>query len=434
MPGPRRTTANPPNATLKYDFSSTTSSADPTSGRFRLNHATPASVTAMYISETDLFGDNKAALLAALDNSTGTPKCFLYLSTDNGVGKWGLYSITGSITDNGTWVTIPLTPIAAGTQFGSGDDVRIAFMPTSDGGGGGGAPTTADYLVGTANGSLSSEIVVGTTPGGELGGTWASPTVDTTHSGSTHAATQAAAEATAAGALSTHAAAADPHAGYVLESLIDAKGDLIVGTADNAVTRRAVGTNGQVLTADSTQGDGVKWATPSGGGLASGTAFPGSPASGDLYRRTNIDGGVTFMYDGTRWVTDQMFYAELATQIALEPHAATAAQVQLGHAVIPTGYSNVWLIDVMSSFRLAGGTALGASHKWVGTLLKQEAGTTVATINIDSGASSVYRQLQTAIGALLGTTDKGFELTWTKTGTPGNLRYVGVVRYRLVAT
>lgn len=41
-----------------------------------------------------------------------------------------------------------------------------------------GAPTNADYLVGTANGSLSAEIVVGTSPGGELGGTWASPTID----------------------------------------------------------------------------------------------------------------------------------------------------------------------------------------------------------------------------------------------------------------
>src|SRR3989304_468533 len=49
-----------------------------------------------------------------------------------------------------------------------------------------GAPTDADYLVGTANASLSAEIVVGTTPGGELGGTWAAPTVDATHSGSAH--------------------------------------------------------------------------------------------------------------------------------------------------------------------------------------------------------------------------------------------------------
>lgn len=48
------------------------------------------------------------------------------------------------------------------------------------------APTAADYLVGTASGNLSNEIVAGTSPGGELGGTWGSPTVDGTHSGSAH--------------------------------------------------------------------------------------------------------------------------------------------------------------------------------------------------------------------------------------------------------
>lgn len=50
----------------------------------------------------------------------------------------------------------------------------------------GGPPASADYLVGTANADLSAEIVVGTAPGGELGGTWALPTVDSTHSGSAH--------------------------------------------------------------------------------------------------------------------------------------------------------------------------------------------------------------------------------------------------------
>lgn len=87
---------------------------------------------------------------------------------------------------------------------------------------GGGGVTDANYLVGTAHAGLSTEIVVGATPGGELGGTWGSPTVDATHSGSTHAAAQAAAEATAAGALSTHAGAADPHAVYQLESAMPA--------------------------------------------------------------------------------------------------------------------------------------------------------------------------------------------------------------------
>lgn len=54
----------------------------------------------------------------------------------------------------------------------------------------------------------------------------------------------------------------------ILDTLGDAKGDLIVFTAADTPARRAVGTNGQVLTADSAEADGVKWATPSAGSEA----------------------------------------------------------------------------------------------------------------------------------------------------------------------
>jgi len=92
----------------------------------------------------------------------------------------------------------------------------VPFTPT--GGGAAGAPVDAAYLVTTSDPDLTSEVVVGATPGGELGGTWASPTVDTTHAGSSHAAVQAAAEATAAAALAAHEGASDPHPVYVTGS------------------------------------------------------------------------------------------------------------------------------------------------------------------------------------------------------------------------
>lgn len=55
-----------------------------------------------------------------------------------------------------------------------------------------------------------------------------------------------------------------------MATAIDAKGDLIAGTGADAFARLAVGTNGQVLTADSTAATGLKWAA-----AASGVTFAG---------------------------------------------------------------------------------------------------------------------------------------------------------------
>lgn len=46
------------------------------------------------------------------------------------------------------------------------------------------------------------------------------------------------------------------------KSLADAKGDLFVASADNTIVRKAVGTNGQILMADSNTADGLGWQAP----------------------------------------------------------------------------------------------------------------------------------------------------------------------------
>ena len=53
--------------------------------------------------------------------------------------------------------------------------------------------------------------------------------------------------------------------GGIQPTLLTTKGDIIVATGNATLVRQGVGSNGQVLTADSTQADGVIWATPAGG-------------------------------------------------------------------------------------------------------------------------------------------------------------------------
>lgn len=49
------------------------------------------------------------------------------------------------------------------------------------------------------------------------------------------------------------------------DAIWDTKGDLAVATGANAASKLVVGTNGQVLTADSGEATGTKWATPAVG-------------------------------------------------------------------------------------------------------------------------------------------------------------------------
>jgi len=53
----------------------------------------------------------------------------------------------------------------------------------------------------------------------------------------------------------------------IQNAIVDAKGDIIAASAADTPARLAVGTNGQVLVADSTAATGLKWATAGGGDL-----------------------------------------------------------------------------------------------------------------------------------------------------------------------
>jgi hypothetical protein len=69
------------------------------------------------------------------------------------------------------------------------------------------------------------------------------------------------------------------------KKIADAKGDLLVGTADNAISKLTVGQNNYILTADSAETTGVKWAAPQAVGVFN-TEITFEGATADDYETT----------------------------------------------------------------------------------------------------------------------------------------------------
>ena len=143
----------------------------------------------------------------------------------------------------------------------------------------------------------------------------------------------------------------------IQNAIVDAKGDLIAATAADTPARLAVGTNGQVLTADSTASTGLAWTTAASGGMTllstttlSGASTTISSISGSynklvayIYGVTNASGNyeLTIQANGSASLT----YAFITQNInnIYNTDKITNADIKFGATSTQTGVNSTML-------------------------------------------------------------------------------------------
>jgi hypothetical protein len=174
------------------------------------------------------------------------------------------------------------TSAAASATTAANSVATIAGYATSAANSATAAATSATSAAASATASANSATASASSATASATSATASAT---SASAAATSASSAATSATAAATSATSAAASAATAAAAVSAAFTSKGALLVGTGSGAYAVQAVGTDGQVLTANSAQADGVEWVTPQTGDItavSAGTGISGGGTSGDV--------------------------------------------------------------------------------------------------------------------------------------------------------
>lgn len=121
------------NTGVEYLFAASTTMADPGAGYFRMNNATPASVTALAIDDTSNDSGNPdiSAWLTSWDDSDSTIKGYLRLYNEGANEEFAIFQVD-SLTDNTGWVQVTVTYVTGSGTWTADDIIRMDFYRTGD--------------------------------------------------------------------------------------------------------------------------------------------------------------------------------------------------------------------------------------------------------------------------------------------------------------
>jgi hypothetical protein len=160
-----------------------------------------------------------------------------------------------------------------------------------------------------------------------------------------------------------------------MATTINAKGDLLAGTGNDAFDRLGVGANDTILTADSTQATGLKWATASAGVPANSTAFV---ATQETTTSTSYTGLTTSL--ATTLTTGTRALVIISAEIEM---GATSSRGYMSYAV--SGATTIAASDAFSINMKIGANQTIDAHSYAYIVTGLTAGSNTFTTQYKSG-------------------------------------------------
>lgn len=201
-----------------------------------------------------------------------------------------------------------------------------------------------------------------------------------------------------------------------------AQGDILYRGASSWALLHA-GTSGQFL---KTLGAGANplWAAA---GPATGTSFPGSPDTGDHFQRSDQN-YTEYFWNGTRWLSTQLFIAEFQTTESLMPFTANGVSLRSPNPWT----SNAAIYVERCTLNSFVSTTTAANYFTAAFIaIDSSTNTTLGTISQQNITQNVWVGQTLAIGVLIASTYDEFQINITESGT-ANSWFHGSIHYRIV--